>query len=154
MSAVDFSFGFLRAICGGWIVYGVFEALLHVSAAMFMIVSLVAIAALFVLLDAFYLAVLQVLVYAGEVRFFLFIIMLLDVGPKKGKKAKKYHTGKSVFFGLLSSIALVFVLFLLGGEAGYIWSPDSASPWPDPKPGYLWLKIYPFQPMCPLLDMD
>ena len=38
-----------------------------VSAAMFMIISLVGVAALFVLLEAFFLAVLQILVYAGAV---------------------------------------------------------------------------------------
>lgn len=54
-----------------------------VSAAMFMIISLVSVAALFVLLEAFFLAILQVLVYGGAVMvLFLFIIMLLDVGPE------------------------------------------------------------------------
>ena len=38
-----------------------------ITAAMFMIVSMLGVAALFVLLDAFFLAVLQVLVYAGAV---------------------------------------------------------------------------------------
>ena len=60
-----------------------------VSAAMFMIVSMVSIAGLFVLLEAFFLAILQVLVYAGAVMvLFLFIIMLLDVGPEGGKTSK------------------------------------------------------------------
>ena len=58
-----------------------------ISAAMFMIVSLIGVAALFVLLEAFFLAVLQVLVYAGAVMvLFLFIIMLLDVGPDAVRK--------------------------------------------------------------------
>ena len=57
-----------------------------VPAALFMITSLVGVAALFVLLEAFFLAILQVLVYAGAVMvLFLFIIMLLDVGPEGGK---------------------------------------------------------------------
>ena len=44
---------------------------------------------LFVLLEAFFLAVLQILVYAGAVMvLFLFIIMLLDVGPDGGKASK------------------------------------------------------------------
>ena len=43
-----------------------------VSAAMFMIISLVGVAALFVLLEAFFLAVLQILVYAGAVITFPF----------------------------------------------------------------------------------
>jgi NADH-quinone oxidoreductase subunit J len=43
-----------------------------VSAAMFMIISLVGVAALFVLLEAFFLAVLQILVYAGAVMVLFF----------------------------------------------------------------------------------
>jgi len=51
-----------------------------VNGAMFMILSLVGVAGLFVLLNAFFLAVLQILVYAGAVMvLFLFIVMLLDV---------------------------------------------------------------------------
>ncbi|MFP4068794.1 MAG: NADH-quinone oxidoreductase subunit J [Opitutales bacterium] len=51
-----------------------------VNGAMCMIVSFVGTAALFVLLEAYFLAILQVLVYAGAVMvLFLFIIMLLDV---------------------------------------------------------------------------
>lgn len=51
-----------------------------VGGAMAMIVSFVATAALFVLLEAYFLAIIQVLVYAGAVMvLFLFIIMLLDV---------------------------------------------------------------------------
>ena len=51
-----------------------------VNAAMFLIVTFLGMAALFVLLEAYFLAVLQVLVYAGAVVvLFLFIVMLLDV---------------------------------------------------------------------------
>ena len=56
-----------------------------VNSAMCMIVTLVATAGLFVLLEAYFLAILQVLVYAGAVMvLFLFIIMLLDVDKEKG----------------------------------------------------------------------
>jgi NADH-quinone oxidoreductase subunit J len=51
-----------------------------VNSAMFFLLSLLATAGLFVLLDAYLLAVLLVLVYAGAVvALFLFIIMLLDM---------------------------------------------------------------------------
>lgn len=51
-----------------------------VNSAMFFLMSLMATAALFVLLDAYLLAVLLVLVYAGAVvALFLFIVMLLDM---------------------------------------------------------------------------
>ena len=77
-----------------------------VTAAMYMIVSMLGVAALFVLLDAFFLAVLQVLVYAGAVMvLFLFIIMLLDVGPQGGKAAR---------LTWLPGLAGVLATFLLG----------------------------------------
>ena len=51
-----------------------------VNAAMCLLLSFVGMAALFVLLEAYFLALLQVLVYAGAVVvLFLFIIMLFDV---------------------------------------------------------------------------
>jgi NADH-quinone oxidoreductase subunit J len=82
-----------------------------VSAAMFMIISLVGVAALFVLLEAFFLAVLQILVYAGAVMvLFLFIIMLLDVGPDAGKASNmKLVSGLAAAF----SISLLIVIFLI-----------------------------------------
>ena len=82
-----------------------------VSAAMFMIISLVGVAALFVLLEAFFLAVLQILVYAGAVMvLFLFIIMLLDVGPQGGKASKmKLISGLAAGF----TVSLLLVIFLI-----------------------------------------
>ena len=51
-----------------------------VNSAMFLIATFLGMAALFVLLEAYFLAVIQVLVYAGAVVvLFLFIIMLLDI---------------------------------------------------------------------------
>ena len=98
-----------------------------VSAAMFMIVSLVAVSALFVLLEAFFLAVLQVLVYAGAVMvLFLFIIMLLNVGPDAAKK--RITNWKTGLIGLSAAVLLVFVLVLLESQIGYNWSNEPA--WP------------------------
>ena len=52
-----------------------------VSSALWLVVTLFAIAALFVMLDAQFIAVLQVLVYAGAIMvLFLFVIMLLNIG--------------------------------------------------------------------------
>src|SRR2546425_13187062 len=52
-----------------------------VAGALWLVVTLFALAALFVLLDAQFIAVLQVLVYAGAIMvLFLFVIMLLNLG--------------------------------------------------------------------------
>lgn len=82
-----------------------------ITSAMFMIVSFTATAALFVLLEAYLLAALQILVYAGAVMVLvLFILMLLDI-----KKAKTIRPHALQFlFGLICAGALsvgVYYLF-------------------------------------------
>jgi NADH-quinone oxidoreductase subunit J len=79
-----------------------------VNSAMGMIVTLVAVAADYFLLDAPFLGVLQVLVYAGAVMvLFLFIIMLLDVDKASHAKrpAAKWAVG------------VIITLLLAGGVA-------------------------------------
>src|ERR687884_772619 len=52
-----------------------------VSAAMWLVVTMFSLAAIYVLLDAQFIAAIQVLVYAGAVMvLFLFVIMLLNLG--------------------------------------------------------------------------
>jgi NADH-quinone oxidoreductase subunit J len=51
-----------------------------VTSAMFLVLTIVWLAGLFVLLHAFFIAAVQILVYAGAVMvLFLFVIMLLDL---------------------------------------------------------------------------
>ncbi len=65
-----------------------------VNAAMFLIVCFLSMASLFVLLEAYFLAVIQVLVYAGAVVvLFLFIIMLLDVREDAKRKLSPFTAG-------------------------------------------------------------
>lgn len=112
MSGPDLLFYFFATLSLGGGLLMVFSR--HpVSAALFMIVSLVGVASLFVLLDAFFLAILQVLVYAGAVMvLFLFIIMLLDVGPGGAKASRlKFLSGLA---GLISVGLLVVLLLDLG----------------------------------------
>lgn len=60
-----------------------------VNAAMFLILTFLGMASLFVTLEAYFLAVIQVLVYAGAVVvLFLFIIMLLDVKDETKTRVK------------------------------------------------------------------
>lgn len=78
-----------------------------VNCAMAMIVSFIGTAALFVLLEAYFLAILQVLVYAGAVMvLFLFIIMLLDVD----KGEADYLKDKLGFGAAIIGFALITVL--------------------------------------------
>ncbi len=90
-----------------------------VASALWLVVTLFAIAALFVVLDAQFIAVLQVLVYAGAIMvLFLFVIMLLNLG-RPGPTDVKGPLG-------------VGVAFLLGGVLLFqLWSLRQAGP-PEP----------------------
>jgi NADH-quinone oxidoreductase subunit J len=58
-----------------------------VASALSLVVSFLGLAALFVSLDAFFIGIIQVLVYAGAVMvLFLFIIMLLDLKAEQRRK--------------------------------------------------------------------
>ena len=85
-----------------------------VNGAMCMIVSFLGTAALFVLLESYFLAIIQVLVYAGAVMvLFLFVIMLLDV-EKEGGIIEYKHTltmGASII-GFALFVVLICLLFL------------------------------------------
>ena len=79
-----------------------------VTSAMFLVLTLGSIAGLFVLLHAFFLAAVQVLVYAGAVMvLFLFVIMLLDLRVEERRRINVAR----VSTGLIAVGAIVF-LFL------------------------------------------
>ena len=76
-----------------------------VNAAMFLILTFIGVAGMFVLLEAYFLAVLQILVYAGAVVvLFLFIIMLLNVETRARHPIRLMSAlAAAVGFGLLVS---------------------------------------------------
>lgn len=86
-----------------------------VTSAMFLVLTIVSMAGLFVLLHAFFLAAVQVLVYAGAVMvLFLFVIMLLDVRAEEQRRVKKV----GAVLGLLAA-GTIYVVFLRAfGVAG------------------------------------
>ena len=88
-----------------------------VNAAMNMMVSFVGLAALFVLLETYFLAILQVLVYAGAiVVLFLFIIMLIDAGSSPHPRLIRFLASLAAF--ALMVLAGYYLVF--GGGAGPI----------------------------------
>jgi len=79
-----------------------------VTSAMFLVLAIASLAGLFVLLHAFFLAAVQVLVYAGAVIvLFLFVIMLLDLKEEQRRKIKMF----SLITGVISVVA-VFAIFV------------------------------------------
>jgi NADH-quinone oxidoreductase subunit J len=96
-----------------------------VNSAMFLVLAIASLAGLFVLLHAFFLAAIQILVYAGAVMvLFLFVIMLLDLKEEERRKIKK--TG--LVAGVLSvgAIIAIFVRSLLATNPGKELTSPSA----------------------------
>ena len=73
------------------------------SSALCLVISFLGLAALFVTLNAYFISVIQILVYTGAVMvLFLFIIMLLDIREEKSKDWNLLALGGGVIvlFGL------------------------------------------------------
>src|SRR5271170_2494501 len=81
-----------------------------VASAMFLVLLFVFMAGLFVLLEAFFIAAIQVLVYAGAVMvLFLFVIMLLDI---KASERRKFNM-IGVFGGIAVAATFVWELGII-----------------------------------------
>src|ERR1051325_11090746 len=98
-----------------------------VTSAMFLVLTIASLAGLFVLLHAFFLAAVQILVYAGAVMvLFLFVIMLLDLKAEERRHIKKLWS----FGGLVMACALV----LVGLFGGIFFKALRQSPLPPSTP--------------------
>jgi NADH-quinone oxidoreductase subunit J len=109
-------FAFLTLLCGVLVIANPFSRN-PVASAMFLVLTIISMAGLFVLLHAFFLAAVQILVYAGAVMvLFLFVIMLLDLKEEERRKIKKF----SLIGGLVSvgAIVTIFVKSILAVQPG------------------------------------
>src|SRR6266513_1482735 len=105
-------FAFLTLLCGLLVVANPFSRN-PVTSAMFLVLTIISMAGLFVLLHAFFLAAVQVLVYAGAVMvLFLFVIMLLDLKEEQRRNIRK--------FSLALAILAVGAIGLLVGRAVFL----------------------------------
>src|SRR5262244_3790563 len=99
-----------------------------VHSALFLISSLVSIAALFILLGAEFIAGVQILVYVGGVMvLFLFVIMLVNVGAEEEGRAAIFNRTPQVAAALIFSLLLVLGL-LLAINRGYKGLPKAETP--------------------------
>lgn len=107
MQATDIFFGafaLLTLVCGVLVIL----TRNPVNSAMFLVLTIASLAGLFVLLNAFFLAAVQVLVYAGAVMvLFLFVIMLLDLKEEQRRTIRKLSL-------VLGALAVAAVGLLLG----------------------------------------
>jgi NADH-quinone oxidoreductase subunit J len=104
-------FAALTLICAFLVIANPFS-LNPVTSAMFLVLTIASLAGLFVLLHAFFLAAVQVLVYAGAVMvLFLFVIMLLDLKAEERRQLNLFGiVGGSIVVG---TILVIFLQALL-----------------------------------------
>jgi len=92
-----------------------------VHALLYLIVSLLAVAVVFYVLGAPFVAALEVIIYAGAIMvLFVFVVMMLNLGAHGAEMEKQWLT-PGIWIGpvLLASILIIEVLYLVrGGTAG------------------------------------
>jgi len=109
-------FAALTLLCGALVVANPFSRN-PVTSAMFLVLTVASMAGLFVLLQAYFLAAIQILVYAGAVMvLFLFVIMLVNLDDAA-------HVRE---FNRQWMVALVAVA-AVGAELGYFFHRGAAS---------------------------
>jgi NADH-quinone oxidoreductase subunit J len=109
-------FAALTLLCGVLVIANPFTRN-PITSAMFLVLTIVCMAGLFVLLHAFFLAAVQILVYAGAVMvLFLFVIMLLDL---KEEERRKINTAVAVLaLVAVGAIAYLAVTVVHGANIG------------------------------------
>jgi NADH-quinone oxidoreductase subunit J len=101
-------FAALTLLCGALVVANPFSRN-PVTSAMFLVLTIISMAGLFVLLHAFFLAAVQIIVYAGAVIvLFLFVIMLLNLKEEQRRKIRFF----GIVTGLISVGAIVTTLVI------------------------------------------
>src|SRR5471030_1060158 len=106
-------FAALTLLCGVLVIANPFSRN-PVTSAMFLVLTIISMAGLFVLLHAFFLAAVQFLVYAGAVVvLFLFVIMLLDLKEEQRRRIKMF----GIVAGLLSVGTIVSIFMKILGSA-------------------------------------
>ena len=114
MEILFYIFATLTLLCGLLVVFNPFSRN-PVTSAMFLVLTIISMSGLFVLLHAYFLAAVQILVYAGAVIvLFLFVIMLLDVKEEERRRFQKFGT----FLGFAAMIGLGAIIINTIGESG------------------------------------
>jgi NADH-quinone oxidoreductase subunit J len=91
-----------------------------VHSALFLISSLVSVAALFILANAEFIAGVQILVYVGGVMvLFLFVIMLVNVGAQEKNQEEIFNRPRQVTASLIFCTVLVFAVIFFAIPPGY-----------------------------------
>jgi NADH-quinone oxidoreductase subunit J len=120
-------FAALTLLCGVLVVANPFSRN-PVTSAMFLVLTIISMAGLFVLLHAFFLAAVQIIVYAGAVIvLFLFVIMLLDLKEEQRRKIK--------LFGAVTGLTSVGAILTISLKALGTMRTGAGSPAPTLEGG-------------------
>src|SRR5580698_5061470 len=120
-------FAALTLLCGILVIVNPFSRN-PVTSAMFLVLTIISMSGLFILLHAFFLAAVQIIVYAGAVLvLFVFVIMLLDMKEEQRRRVKAF----GVAAGLLS-VGTIMAIFLKSLHATNL---DAAVPSPTAPDG-------------------
>ena len=96
-----------------------------VTSAMFLVMTMAMLAGLFVTLHAFFIAAVQILVYAGAVMvLFLFVIMLLDLKEEERRKFNAFGISAGII--AVGSIAAILVKTIFFSRVGQGKNPQIA----------------------------
>lgn len=96
-----------------------------VTCALSLAASFVGLAALFLSLDAYFIGVIQILVYAGAVMvLFLFIIMLLDIKTEEGKPMNY----PAIVSGVLLAVFLTLQIIMVSSSTGLAGKTAQTAP--------------------------
>ena len=107
-------FAALTLLCGLLVIVNPFSRN-PVTSAMFLVLTIISMSGLFVLLHAFFLAAVQIIVYAGAVLvLFVFVIMLLDLKEEQRRKIKMF----GLVAGLLAVGGIVSALMKSAASVG------------------------------------
>jgi NADH-quinone oxidoreductase subunit J len=113
-------FAALTLLCGVLVIANPFSRN-PVTSAMFLVLTIISMAGLFVLLHAFFLAAVQIIVYAGAVIvLFVFVIMLLDLKEEQRRKIK--------LFGIVAGLVCVGAMVSIFVKSLASVKPEAAPP--------------------------
>lgn len=111
------TFALLTLLCALMVVANPFSRN-PVTSAMFLVLTIISMAGLFVLLNAFFLAAVQVLVYAGAVIvLFLFVIMILDLEEEERRKLKQFSVYSGMLVAGVVAVVTLTAIFSSGASA-------------------------------------
>ena len=114
---------FLLAIVSVCAVLGMILSKNQAHNALYIILALVCLAGLFALLDAPFIAVIQIIVYAGAVMvLFIFVIMMINLKEGVPPERKKWTIFLAVLIGIVLAIELILAL-----QSAFSPAPVSAS---------------------------